>query len=57
MGRETKKGTKGPNSKYITRTKAIRKLQISLNDFRRLCILKGAKLTYLLACYLRVLNN
>ncbi|KAG8921895.1 mRNA-binding ribosome synthesis protein nop7 [Tulasnella sp. 417] len=41
MGRETKKGTKGPNSKYITRTKAIRKLQISLNDFRRLCILKG----------------
>ncbi|KAG8947335.1 mRNA-binding ribosome synthesis protein nop7, partial [Tulasnella sp. 408] len=41
MGRETKKGTKGPNSKYITRTKAIRRLQISLNDFRRLCILKG----------------
>ncbi|KAG8988447.1 mRNA-binding ribosome synthesis protein nop7 [Tulasnella sp. 427] len=41
MGRELKKGTKGPNSKYITRTKAIRKLQISLNDFRRLCILKG----------------
>lgn len=41
MGKEIKKGTRGPNTNYITRTKATRKLQISLNDFRRLCILKG----------------
>lgn len=58
MGKEIKKGTKGPNTKYITRTKAIRKLQISLNDFRRLCILKGRKLISLsLDIYLRFLTQ
>mmetsp|Transcript_46332 Transcript_46332/g.53694 ORF Transcript_46332/g.53694 Transcript_46332/m.53694 type:complete len:539 (+) Transcript_46332:19-1635(+) len=41
MGRKIKKGVKGEVSQYITRSKAIRKLQVSLKDFRRLCILKG----------------
>jgi pescadillo protein len=41
MGKKTKAGTKGEITQYTTRSKAIRKLQISLKDFRRLCILKG----------------
>ncbi|KAJ5225348.1 hypothetical protein N7468_006573 [Penicillium chermesinum] len=41
MGRIKKKGTSGQAKNYITRTQAVRKLQISLPDFRRLCIFKG----------------
>lgn len=41
MGKIKKKGTSGQAKNYITRTQAIRKLQISLPDFRRLCIFKG----------------
>ena len=41
MGRRIKKGTKGEASQYLTRSNAIRKMQVSLQDFRRLSILKG----------------
>lgn len=41
MVNKVKKGTKGKASKYVTRTKAIRKLDIPLKDFRKLSILKG----------------
>ncbi|KAF1936542.1 hypothetical protein EJ02DRAFT_387243 [Clathrospora elynae] len=40
-GRSKKKGTSGAARNYITRTRAVKKLQISLPDFRRLCIFKG----------------
>ncbi|KAI9179730.1 mRNA-binding ribosome synthesis protein nop7 [Blastocladiella emersonii ATCC 22665] len=36
-----KKGTTGAVTNYISRKQALKKLQISLKDFRRLCILKG----------------
>lgn len=41
MGKVKKKGQAGQAKNYITRTQAVRKLQISLPDFRRLCIFKG----------------
>ena len=36
-----KKHTSGAAKNYVTRTQAIKKLQVSLADFRRLCIFKG----------------
>ncbi|KAL2426991.1 Pescadillo-like protein [Exophiala dermatitidis] len=41
MAKQKKKGQAGQAKNYITRTQAVRKLQISLPDFRRLCIFKG----------------
>lgn len=41
MGRIRQKGKAGAAKAYITRTAAVKKLQCSLADFRRLCILKG----------------
>ncbi|GAB0489955.1 hypothetical protein MMPV_001182 [Pyropia vietnamensis] len=41
MGKLLKKGTRGNAIRFITRSKALSKLQISLRNFRRLCILKG----------------
>lgn len=41
MVKRFKKGTTGEVAKYITRTKAMKKLHLDLKDFRRLCILKG----------------
>ncbi|XP_033627505.1 pescadillo homolog [Asterias rubens] len=41
MGREKKKYQSGAATNFITRASAVKKLQLSLVDFRRLCILKG----------------
>lgn len=41
MARIKRKGTSGNAKNFITRTQAIKRLQISLADFRRLCIFKG----------------
>ncbi|XP_069944132.1 pescadillo homolog [Cherax quadricarinatus] len=40
-GIKKKKGEAGEVKKYITRNAAVKKLQLSLRDFRRICILKG----------------
>jgi len=41
MGRIKKKFEAGAATQYISRKKACKKLQLTLADFRRLCILKG----------------
>jgi pescadillo protein len=41
MGRLKVKGKAGAAKNFITRSSAVKKLQCSLADFRRLCILKG----------------
>ncbi len=40
-GKVQKKAHAGEAAAHISRTRAIQKLQITLRDFRRLCILKG----------------
>ncbi|CAG8453632.1 1007_t:CDS:2 [Paraglomus occultum] len=41
MGTLKQKGKSGAATNYITRNQALKKLQVTLADFRRLCILKG----------------
>lgn len=41
MAKMKQKGKSGATKNYVTRNQAIKKLQVTLADFRRLCILKG----------------
>ncbi|WFD05121.1 mRNA-binding ribosome synthesis protein nop7 [Malassezia vespertilionis] len=41
MAKIKKKGESGASKNYITRNQALKKLQVTLAEFRRLCILKG----------------
>ncbi len=40
-------GKTGNAAQYVTRNQAIKKLQLRLSEFRRLCILKGTRLNEL----------
>ncbi len=59
MGRLRQKGKAGAAKAYVTRSAAVKKLQCSLADFRRLCILKGSCGTFIwarfaLTCWLGI---
>lgn len=41
MGKKQKKDHAGLDATFIGRSSCLRRLQLSLKDFRRLCILKG----------------
>jgi pescadillo len=41
MGKKQKKENRGLEASFIGRSKCLKMLQITLKDFRRLCILKG----------------
>ena len=41
MVKRLKAGEQGPCTHYVTRAQALKKLQLSLADFRRMCIIKG----------------
>lgn len=41
LGKEQQKGKSGKVADFISRNQALKKLAITLRDFRRLCILKG----------------
>lgn len=41
MGKKRKKDLAGLDATFLGRARVLKKLQISLKDFRRLCILKG----------------
>ncbi|KAJ8918791.1 hypothetical protein NQ315_011075 [Exocentrus adspersus] len=41
VSKRKKKFTTGEGAQFMTRKAALKKLQLSLNDFRKLCILKG----------------